>query len=225
MSKQQADVFKDVITGRRSVRGFQQRAVDKALLEDIFSIAQQSPSNCNTQPWQVFVASGEKADNLRQQLSAAMMNGEMDMDYPFDGVYRDEFKARQHDAAVQLYSAMGISREDKAKRGEAFMRNFSFFDAPHVAFVYLHQDFGIREAADLGMYAQSLMLSMQANGVASCPMTALSFHASKVRAELDVPAQYKLLFGIAFGYEDVQHPANACRVARAPLEQVVHFRD
>jgi hypothetical protein len=225
MSKQQADVFKDVITGRRSVRGFQQRAVDKALLEDIFSIAQQSPSNCNTQPWQVFVASGEKADNLRQQLSAAMMNGEMDMDYPFDGVYRDEFKARQHDAAVQLYSAMGITREDKAKRGEAFMRNFSFFDAPHVAFVYLHQDFGIREAADLGMYAQSLMLSMQANGVASCPMTALSFHASKVRAELDVPAQYKLLFGIAFGYEDVQHPANACRVARAPLEQVVHFRD
>jgi hypothetical protein len=225
MSKQQADVFKDVITGRRSVRGFQQRAVDKALLEDIFSTAQQSPSNCNTQPWQVFVASGEKADNLRQQLSAAMMNGEMDMDYPFDGVYRDEFKARQHDAAVQLYSAMGISREDKAKRGEAFMRNFSFFDAPHVAFVYLHQDFGIREAADLGMYAQSLMLSMQANGVASCPMTALSFHASKVRAELDVPAQYKLLFGIAFGYEDVQHPANACRVARAPLEQVVHFRD
>jgi hypothetical protein len=225
MSKQQADVFKDVRTGRRSVRGFQQRAVDKALLEDIFSTAQQSPSNCNTQPWQVFVASGEKADNLRQQLSAAMMNGEMDMDYPFDGVYRDEFKARQHDAAVQLYSAMGISREDKAKRGEAFMRNFSFFDAPHVAFVYLHQDFGIREAADLGMYAQSLMLSMQANGVASCPMTALSFHASKVRAELDVPAQYKLLFGIAFGYEDVQHPANACRVARAPLEQVVHFRD
>jgi hypothetical protein len=225
MSKQQADVFKDVITGRRSVRGFQQRAVDKALLEDIFSTAQQSPSNCNTQPWQVFVASGEKADNLRQQLSTAMMNGEMDMDYPFDGVYRDEFKARQHDAAVQLYSAMGISREDKAKRGEAFMRNFSFFDAPHVAFVYLHQDFGIREAADLGMYAQSLMLSMQANGVASCPMTALSFHASKVRAELDVPAQYKLLFGIAFGYEDVQHPANACRVARAPLEQVVHFRD
>jgi hypothetical protein len=225
MSKQQADVFKDVITGRRSVRGFQQRAVDKALLEDLFSTAQQSPSNCNTQPWQVFVASGEKADNLRQQLSAAMMNGEMDMDYPFDGVYRDEFKARQHDAAVQLYSAMGITREDKAKRGEAFMRNFSFFDAPHVAFVYLHQDFGIREAADLGMYAQSLMLSMQANGVASCPMTALSFHASKVRAELDVPAQYKLLFGIAFGYEDVQHPANACRVARAPLEQVVHFRD
>jgi hypothetical protein len=225
MSKQQADVFKDVITGRRSVRGFQQRAVDKALLEDIFSTAQQSPSNCNTQPWQVFVASGEKADNLRQQLSAAMINGEMDMDYPFDGVYRDEFKARQHDAAVQLYSAMGITREDKAKRGEAFMRNFSFFDAPHVAFVYLHQDFGIREAADLGMYAQSLMLSMQANGVASCPMTALSFHASKVRAELDVPAQYKLLFGIAFGYEDVQHPANACRVARAPLEQVVHFRD
>jgi hypothetical protein len=225
MSKQQADVFKDVITGRRSVRGFQQRAVDKALLEDIFSTAQQSPSNCNTQPWQVFVASGEKADNLRQQLSTAMMNGEMDMDYPFDGVYRDEFKARQHDAAVQLFSAMGISREDKAKRGEAFMRNFSFFDAPHVAFVYLHQDFGIREAADLGMYAQSLMLSMQANGVASCPMTALSFHASKVRAELDVPAQYKLLFGIAFGYEDVQHPANACRVARAPLEQVVHFRD
>ncbi|CAH0993107.1 Nitroreductase NfnB [Sinobacterium norvegicum] len=225
MSQQQANVFNDIIKSRHSVRGFQQQAVDNKLLTAIFTTAQQSPSNCNTQPWQVFVASGERTNNLRHQLSTAMMQGEMDMDFPFDGVYRDEYKLRQHEAAAQLYHAMGITREDKAKRGEAFMRNFAFFDAPHVAFLYLHQDFGIREAADLGMYAQSLMLSMQANGVGSCPMTALSFHADKVRAELDVPEQYKLLFGIAFGYEDPDHPANGCRVERAPLEQVVHFRD
>ena len=33
-------------------------------------------------------------------------------DFPYDGVYRE----RQHDAAAQLHSAMGIAREDKTAR-------------------------------------------------------------------------------------------------------------
>jgi len=103
------------------------------------------------------------------------------------------------------------------------MRNFDFYGAPHVAFLFLPEAFGIREAADLGMYAQNLMLSISAHGMASCPQTVLSFTADLVREELGIESSNKLLFGISFGYEDLDCFANQCRVGRAPLDQTTHF--
>jgi len=145
------------------------------------------------------------------------------MDFPFDGQYQGQYRNRQSDAAKRLYSAMGLSREDKEGRSLAFMRNFLFFDAPHVAFLFLPENFSIREAADLGMYAQNLMLAMTAFGVASCPQTALSFHADVVREHLAIPTSAKLLFGISFGYEDKACAANKTRVGRANLHDAVRF--
>ena len=73
------------------------------------------------------------------------------------------------------------------------------------------------------MYAQTLMLAMTAEGVASCIQTALSFHAPIVREALGVPPSHKLLFGISFGFEDTAVPANTCRTGRAPLADSVSF--
>ncbi len=103
------------------------------------------------------------------------------------------------------------------------MRNFTFVDAPHVAFLFLPEPFGLREAADLGMYAQTLMLAMTANGLGSCPQTALSFQADFVREVLGVEAGNKLLFGISFGYPDESAPANRCVTDRAALADTVTF--
>lgn len=223
MSSDPLNVFEQIIKGRRSVRGFLPKSVPRAELEKVFALAQQSPSNCNTQPWHAVVVSGSRCDKLRDIFSDAMMKGEISMDFPYDGVYEGVYKSRQHGSARALYEAMGITREDKAGRGEAFMRNFRFFDAPHVVFLLLPEKFGIREATDLGMYAQSLMLSMTAHGLASCPQTALSFQADQLRQELDLENDLKLLFGISFGYEDSDHAANQCRVDRAATEDVVQF--
>ncbi|WP_374962517.1 nitroreductase family protein [Spongiibacter tropicus] len=87
------------------------------------------------------------------------------------------------------------------------------------------EPFGLREAADCGMFAQNLMLSLTAEGLASCPQTALSFNADLVRDVLDIPPENKLLFGISFGYEDAEDPANRCRTQRAPLGECIRFYD
>ncbi len=215
--------FADVVRARRSVRAFLPEAVDAATLEQVFTLAQQAPSNCNTQPWRVVVASGDACERLRQRISGDFLQGKMNMDFPYDGKYEGVYKDRQYGAAKALYDALGISREDKAARGEAFLRNFEFFGAPHAAFLFIPEGFGLREAADIGMYAQNLMLSLTAHGIASCPQTALSFFADQVREELDVPADLKLLFGISFGYEEAGHPANECRVEKAALAECVRF--
>ena len=49
----------EAVTTRRSVRGFLDKEVPQEVLDRIFEIAQQAPSNCNVQPWKAYVASGE----------------------------------------------------------------------------------------------------------------------------------------------------------------------
>lgn len=215
--------FEQVILGRRSVRGYKPEPVDEDTLTSVFTMAQNTPSNCNTQPWQVFVASGEKLESLRQSLPAAMMSGKMSLDFPFAGKYDGVYKERQYGSAQVLYDALGIERADRAARTQAMMENYSFFGAPHAAFFFIPEEFGIREAADIGMYAQSVMLSLTAHGLASCPQTALSFQADAIREVLGIDDNLKLLFGLSFGYENETAPANKARVPKAPLEQCVTF--
>jgi hypothetical protein len=218
-----AQLFAEIVDSRKSARGFKPEPVPQALLDQVFGVALRAPSNCNTQPWQTHVASGDKLEALRKRLPEAFMKGEFTMDFPYDGKYEGVYKERQYASAEALYSAMGIAREEKDKRNVAFMRNFTFFEAPHVAFLFLPEPFGLREACDLGMYAQTLMLSMVAHGLACCPQTALSFLAGQVREELDIDAGNRLLFGISFGFEDESHPANRCRTDRAGLADLTHF--
>jgi nitroreductase len=219
----EARIFDEIVAARRSLRAFLPQAVDSATLETVFAVAQRAPSNCNTQPWITHVASGESLEALRKAMPERFMAGDISMDFPYDGVYEGVYKERQYGSAQALYDSVNIAREDKAARHEQFMRNFTFFDAPHVAFLFLPEPFGLREAADCGMYAQTLMLSMTAHGLGSCPQTALSFQANFIRETLDIDASNKLLFGISFGYPDPDAPANRCITDRAPLADTVTF--
>jgi nitroreductase len=216
-------IFDDVVAARRSLRAFLPQQVPQATLEHIFQVAQRAPSNCNTQPWVTHVVSGGKLEQLRRDMPERFMSGNFSMDFPYDGTYTGEYKARQYGAAQALYDAVGIAREDKVRRNEQFMRNFTFFDAPHVAFLFLPEPFGLREAADLGMYAQTVMLAMTAHGLGSCPQTALSFQANFVREQLGIPAANKLVFGLSFGYPDWKNPSNDCHTDRAGVAEAVTF--
>lgn len=79
-----------------------------------------------------------------------------------------------------------------------------------------------RPAADVGMYAQTLLLALTAHGVASCPQGLLSFYADTVRDVLGVRGG-KLLFGVSFGYADTEAPVNAIAVGREPLSATTRF--
>ena len=220
---EQSLIFDEVVLGRRSLRAFLPQPVPGETLERIFEVAQRAPSNCNTQPWLTHVASGASLRTLREELPKRFMAGEISLDFPYDGVYQGVFRERQYGSAQALYDSVNIARTDKALRHEQFMRNFIFFDAPHVAFLFLPEPFGLREAADLGMYAQTLMLGMTAHGLGSCPQTALSFEADFIRQVLGVEPNNKLLFGISFGYPDAQAPVNQCATDRASLADCVVF--
>ena len=215
-------VFLDVVSRRRSMRDFKPDPVPRELIESVFGTAQRAPSNCNTQPWFVHVVTGETLEQLRQELPAKFAAGEIALDFPYDGQYEGVYKERQYASATALYDSLGIARDQKAERNAWFMRNFSFFDAPAVAFFTLPTGFGLREACDLGMFAQTVMLGLTAHGLGSCPQTALAFLANVIRPALSLGDHEQLMFGMSFGYP-TDTAVNEVTTERASLADVVTF--
>jgi nitroreductase len=214
----------EAIRLRRSVRGFLPREVSEETLREVFALAQCAPSNCNVQPWMPHVVSGDRLRRLREALVAAGMRDEpIKPDWPADGKFVGIYRERQVGAAQALYGAMGVARSDTVGRKLAYIRNHAFFDAPHAVFIFMREPFDTREATDIGMYAQTLMLALTARGIGSCAQGALGLFPDIVREQLGVTANDKLLFGISFGYEDHDVKANAARVDRAEITDVVRF--
>jgi nitroreductase len=58
--------FDEVVRGRRSMRGFLQKLVPKALIRAILELAMRAPTSLNTQPWNLCVVGGAVLDRIRQ---------------------------------------------------------------------------------------------------------------------------------------------------------------
>ena len=214
------------VMSRRSVRGFQNKQVPQDLLKNVFEIGRWAPSGTNMQPWQTYVASGVTRDVLRQQMMEAVRNGlppnqdHKEPGRPIGKVWKD----RRRECAAVLYRAMDISWDDKEARNAAAFKNFELFDAPHVAFLCMDEAFGLGRAWDVGMYAQTLMLAMTANGLASCAQGTMGHHPELVRKAFNLGPEVKVLFGLSFGYEDTSMKVNSAHTERAALKDTVTFK-
>ena len=216
----------DLLKNRYSVRAFIEKPVPDELIKSIFNLAQLSPSNCNVQPWQIHVVSGNTKDALKDNLLKAVMSGnepnpEFDWKVRYTGTHRD----RQYGSANALYSSMNIERSDKNSRLMALVRNWEFFNAPHAVFFTMEKYLNIMGAVDMGIYAQTLALLLSQNGIASCFQGALGQFPDPVKELLKIPEDIGILFGMSFGYPDKEAVVNTTRTDRAAIENSVVFWD
>jgi nitroreductase len=84
--------------------------------------------------------------------------------------------------------------------------------------------FGIGCAWDVGMYAQTLMLSMTAHGLASCAQGTMAHHPDLVREAFGLGSEVRVLFGLSFGFADPNMSVNNAHTARAELQETVTFK-
>src|SRR6478735_10827958 len=76
--------FRTLVRARRSTRGFLPDPLDDHTLYELFSDAVTAPSNCNTQPWDVHVVSGEARDRMVRALLQAEQDADSRPDFSFD---------------------------------------------------------------------------------------------------------------------------------------------
>jgi nitroreductase len=216
-------VLVQLLAGRHSCRGFRPDPVPRATVERILEIAQRTASWCNAQPWEVHVLSPEATTRVREDLVAYARGHAPQPDFDFPAAYEGMYLDRRRECGLQLYAATGVQRGDKAAYERQWLENYRLFGAPQLAIVSSQAPLGTYAAIDCGAYVHNFMLAAWSLGVASIAQAAQAAVAGFWRERLALPADRKVVCGIAFGYEDPSHPANAFRTSRAELGDAVRW--
>ncbi|NLV81264.1 MAG: nitroreductase [Rhodococcus sp.] len=220
-----AAALSQLLDARYSCRGFLPDRVPRADIERMLRMGQRTASWCNSQPWRVHLVGGQALERLRKAAYAQASAGEFDPDIPGPSEYRGVYAERRRGAGHALYHALGIARDDYARRTEQMLENYRFFGAPHVAIITTDRALGTYGAVDCGGYVSTLLLAAQSLGIAAVPQAAVPMVASALRRELGIDDDRDIVCAVSFGYADDAHAANTCRTERAPLDDTVEWID
>jgi len=217
------DVYEAVRT-RRAVRGFTDQPVPREVLERVLSAAAHSPSGSNLQPWNSYVLTGAPLAELKKRASERVAAGDPwdEREYQmYPPALKSPYRERREAFGKERYGGLGISREDVEASQRAAAANWQCFGAPAALFCYIDRDLGSPQWADVGMYLQTVMLLLRAEGLHSCLQMAWSVYRKTV-AEIVSPPDGLILFcGMSIGFEDVTVLHAPTR--RAPLDETVTF--
>lgn len=229
---ERADALEGLLRERHSCRSFAPQPVDDAIIVRILEMAQRSVSSNNSQPWDVIVTRGAGTERFRDAFfaeaeSAMAYHGretKFEPDFPeqrFVGRYKD----RRRECGGQLFSSLGISRDEPDRVRGYGMQNFLLFGAPHAALITTDVDLGPFGAVDCGAYIQSFLLAAQSLGVATIAQGSFARLAPFMRRYFGLPESRLIVCGISFGYSNKDAPVNTFRTSRAPLADIVTWWD
>ncbi len=220
-----ADGLDALLRQRYSCRGFRSDPVPRETITRILEIAQRTPSWCNSQPWQVLVASAPATNRFRDALLRHARENERAPDIAPPQEYRGVYQERRRECGLQLYESVGVARGDRVASARQGEENYRFFGAPHAAVVTTEALLGTYGVLDCGAYVNNFMLAARALGVASIAQAAVAMHSKFLHEYFGIGEDRLVVCGIAFGYEDPEHPANRFRTSRAPVEQAATWID
>jgi len=219
------DVYQ-AVESRRAVRGFTDEPVSCEVLERVLTAAGRAPSGSNLQPWHIYVVTGEPRKRLKK-LATERVAGREPWDEREFVMYPAELKPpyveRRNQFGRERYSALGIVRDDWEARQRAAIANWDCFGAPAALFCYIDRGLGMPQWSDLGMYLQTVMLLLRAEGLHSCPQMAWSQVRETVAEIVSPPDDLMLFCGMSIGYEDPS--VFYVPTGRAPLAETVTFVD
>src|SRR5579859_8013002 len=218
-------VLEDLLGERFSCRAFRPDPVPRPIIERILKAAQRTASWCNSQPWQVVIASGEAREKFRKAIYASASSGVDDGDFPFPREYRGVYLQRRRESGFQLYNSLGIAKGDKAAYAKQALENFNFFGAPNVAIIHTDEALGVYGAIDCGAYVSNFMLAAQALGLGSIAQAALARQSGLIRRHFRLGDDRRVVCGISFGVADHGHKINSYRTSRAGVSDTVTFVD
>ena len=218
------------ITTRRSLRAFLPTPVPRQTLEDILSVASRAPSGTNTQPWKVYVLTGDAKTELSRKIVAAYddpaeraTHAEEYAYYPTE--WKSPFIDRRRKVGWDLYGLLDIAKTDKARMHAQHSRNYDFFDAPVGLMFTIDRIMRQGSWLDYGMFLQSIMVAARGRGLDTCPQAAfMQFHRI-ISTHIGAPDNEQVVCGMSLGYADPTAIENTLVTEREPVSSFARFLD
>lgn len=202
------DVY-EAVASRRAVRAFTDQPVSIEVLDRVLSAAQRAPSGANLQPWINYLVTGVPLARLKKRIGKRVAEGDRGDEREYQMYPRElgsPYGERRARSAEQRYTALGIDRADSQARNLAIARNWEAFGAPALLLCYLDAGLAQAQWVDLGIYLQTVMLLLRAEGLSSCPQMAWSVYRRTVAATVTPPPGLMLVCGVSIGHADQTAP-------------------
>ena len=214
----------EAVDSRKSIRAFLDKAVDDSLIKELLEKTSRSASGGNLQPWQIYVINGDTMNSFHKFQSEWT-----EPETPAYAIYpenlKEPYKTSRYEVADDMYSLLGIAREDKEERFKQVLKNYEFFGAPAAFCCFVDRQMGRPQWSDLGMFLQTCMLLAKEAGLDTCPQEAWAMKQESVTAFVEAPDELMLFCGMAIGYQDESEKVNELRTTRRPVEDWAVFLD
>jgi len=218
--------FDQVVLGRRSIRGYKPDPVPQSLIREIIGLAMRAPSSMNTQPWNFYIVTGEPLERIREGNTERILAGvpqsrEFRTGQAFAGQHRD----RQIGVAKQLFSAMGIERDDAERRQDWVLRGFRQFDAPVCVIVTYDRELDGSDDTpfDCGAVATALVNAAWSRGLGTVINSQGIMQSPVVREHAGIAEDQVIMKSIALGWPDDDFPANKVVSHRRSVDEATVF--
>ena len=212
----------EAVDSRKSIRAFLDKAVDNSLIKELLEKSSRAASGGNLQPWKIYVINGETMNSFHKFQSEWT-----EPETPAYAIYpenlKEPYKTSRYEVADDMYSLLGIEREDKEARFKQVLKNYEFFGAPAAFFCFVDRQMGRPQWSDLGMFLQTFMLLAREAGLDTCPQEAWAMKQESVTTFVEAPDELMLFCGMAIGYQDESEKVNELRTSRRPIEDWTVF--
>jgi nitroreductase len=212
----------EAITDRRSARAFLDKPVERETLEKLLSLATQAPSAINIQPWEIVVVSGEERKRLSRVLVKRMKERNISCGPGGTKPLPKQFVERQRDLLQCMLPTLPPNTEFQDFINEG---SCNFYGAPTAMILTIDQVHSRARLTDVGIIVGYLVLAAHGLGLGTCPIGLVTAFDDDIREELNIPEEKDVVVGVAVGYRDPDDPINTARSERAPLSEVVKWRE
>ena len=230
LTPEQIALVDAAITTRQSLRAFLPTEVPRETIEAILGVAARAPSGTNTQPWKVYVLTGEAKTDLSRKIRAAYddpteraTHTEEYAYYPTE--WRSPFIDRRRKVGWDLYTLLGIAKTDKARMHAQHSRNYDFFGAPVGLMFTIDRVMRQGSWLDYGMFLQSVMVAARARGLHTCPQAAFTQFHRIISAHVGAPQSEQVVCGMSLGWADPDAIENTLVTERDPVSAFARFID
>jgi len=214
----------DALNSRFTCRAFKPDPIAKEIVVKVLEAANRAPSWGNTQPWNIYVASGSVLEGMRTEFQRNVTQQVAwitDLPFPQDW---PEAQKRNYDLlGKERYAILSKVFEKDALREIVMANNYRFFDAPLVIYVCMDRSLTPYSMLDLGAVSQSIMLAAQELGLATAPAVMLVLYPDLIHQTLHIPEDQAVVLGIAMGYADMDSIHNQYRSLRRPVSEMANF--
>ena len=178
----------------------------------------------NTQPWEVFVVTGEKKIDWPQDFLTSASSGAVqrpNLAFPKEW---PELIDRRSKHSSETFRSLGDKSEGAKKNASKFSKNFQFYKAPCISFSLewtnpLHHG----RFLTLASFTSCVLMAAWAEGLVCCVQALSMAYPDIIREEFGISANTCLILAICIGYPDMKAQINQYNTTRKGLTDFIKW--